>query len=155
MELHSQRVLQADRFENWFVRFLFSNPIRDLYIRRIEFSGEFVGVVEWRGSLYESVAVNGVVYRNERNLGMAMIPRFEIPIQAGRPATLVVEVRSHNWGGFWPVIDAFRIFLDGRTLYEEGLWPADPPVEGRFGPGPWPPRRARIFSVGWNRSMRV
>ncbi len=93
-----------------------------MHFRRIQFWGEFVGVVEWKASLCESVSVNDVVYCSIRNLGMDLIPRFEIPVLAGRPSTLVVEVRSHNWCGFWPVVDAFRICLDGRTLYSEGEW---------------------------------
>jgi hypothetical protein len=75
-ELHSRRVLRAERFQNPLVRFLRTNPVRELHFRRIQFWGEFVGVVEWKASLHESVSVNDVVYCSIRNLGMDLIPRF-------------------------------------------------------------------------------
>lgn len=110
LELHAERIRQGNYFE-------------ELYRRRIQLSGEFVGVVEWRETLNATVSVNDFVYAKQRNLAWEMVPRFEIPVLAGRPATLVVEVRSRNWHYVWCIILGFRIRLDDRTLYSEGEWP--------------------------------
>lgn len=116
------------------------NYFAELYRRRIQLSGGLVGVVEWREMLDATVSVNDVVYSRQRNLAWEMVPRFEIPVMAGRPSTLVVEVRSRNWHYVWCIVLAFRIRLGERTLYSEGEWPADPPGEGSVdGGGASPP----------------
>jgi hypothetical protein len=101
--------------------------------RAIRFQGRHEGVVEWCGAgSWETVSIDGAVIRSELNLSLwnALIPRFDVPVDTGYPATLCIEVRV--LGIFF--LRAFRIRLDGRTLFEEGHWPPDPPAEGALEP---------------------
>ena len=92
--------------------------------RRVCFYGAYQSVVEWNGSgAWEKVTIDGQVAKSIFNWGAHIVmPYFEFPVDAGYAATMTVEIRLR----YLVLVDAFRIRLDGRTLYAEGRWPDDP-----------------------------
>ena len=96
----------------------FAWPVR----RRVRFRGEYEFDLEWHLGLAESVAIDGQIALSVTNWSLQVVPKFEIPVFAGVPALLTVEVRVK----LLSVVDAFRVRLDDRTLYAEGLWPEEP-----------------------------
>jgi hypothetical protein len=92
--------------------------------RRIRFYGAYEGVVEWNAvGGWEKVTIDGQVGQSYFNWGAHLVyPRFEFPVEAGYPATMTVEIRLR----YVFLVGAFRIRLDGRTLYSEGDWPDEP-----------------------------
>lgn len=93
-------------------------------MRRIRFFGAYEGVVEWNAAGgWEKVKIDGKVGQSYFNWGSHIVyPRFEFPVDVGYPATMTVEIRLK----YLVLVGAFRIRLDGRTLYSEGDWYDEP-----------------------------
>ena len=88
--------------------------------RMVRFYGEYEGLVDWNAAgPFESVSIDARVVVSKLNLGsQVVLPRFEFPVDVGYPATMSVEIGLK----YLFFVGAFRILLDGRTLYAEGGW---------------------------------